>query len=1169
MTGSDAAARRTIAGDLEGTLFVEAGAGTGKTTALVGRIVALVGEGRAELATIAAITFTEAAAAELRQRVRRELETAEAAAGHATEERRRYRVALEQLDEAALSTIHSFARRILSGHAVEAGLPPAFAVLDAVEATIEAGRRWSAFVDRLFDDPALDQVLAAATVLGLRVEHLRLISGELHERWDLLVPDGDGPGPEAPPGPVPSLSPADLAPLRRLVDEVLDRCPSCSDPADRMLALLENDLRRWADRLDAATDTVDVIAALGAAPGLRVGGTGRATNWPAGELEALRARLGRIDDTRLALLGPARSEVLGVLVGRLVRYTLDEAERRRNEGRLEFHDLLVLARDLLRSRPAACRAVRAELSHLLVDEFQDTDPLQAEIALLLAEDPATGMPEPGRLFLVGDPRQSIYRFRRADVVLYRRLRDRFAGHLARLTSNHRSLTPVLAWVNAVFPALGGTDGEDGFAPLQPQRGAGRSRVLLLGDEADEPVAAIRAREAAEVAALIAGARSEGWAVADGRPLRYDDVAILLPTRTGLSALERALDIRGIPYRVESRSLVWATQEVCDLLAILASVDDPGDQVSLAAALRSPSFACGDDDLLSFRLSGGRWDYRLAPPTAIAADHPVAAAMAALADLHERRRWLTVSQLVDAVVRERHMLELAFAHRRQRESWARVRFLADQARAFVDNDGGTLRHFVEWARGQADERATALETVVPEADDEAVRITTIHAAKGLEYPMVVLAGLSGAAPPPATARALWSEEGHPEVRVGSRAVAWETDGFAALEAEDRRLDQEEAVRLLYVAATRARDHLVVSLHRKAGVDGCAAARLTPACALFAQLAETVHPTDGNDAVPAGAGSVPAGEGPAAGPGPGAAAGAAAGAAGTPLQPDPAPAVETDEVWLERRGRELVAGLPPVVLAATALDERAPAPGPFPPTWGPADEPAPPAAGPEEEKGVAATPSDQAVGGTTGRGRDGTAFGRAVHGVLQTVDLASGGDVESLAHAQAAAEGIAQQGGDVAAAARAALGSASVRRAVRAGPERRWREVYLAAEVGGALLEGFVDLLYEEEDALVVVDYKTDAVAGPDGVDRAVLRHRLQVGAYALLAERTTGRPVRRGELVFASPEGLVERAVPDLRGAMAEAERRLEATRLGPGDGAMAGGTTRAGPEPRPALVGPI
>ena len=324
----------------------------------------------------------------------------------------------------------------------------------------------------------------------------------------------------------------------------------------------------------------------------------------------------------------------------------------------------------------------------------------------------------------------------------------------------------------------------------------------------------------------------------------------MPTRTALPPIEQALEEAGIPYRVESRSLVYDTQEVRDLLTILRSLDDPTDEVALVAALRSPAFGCGDDDLLRFSQAGGRWDYRVDPPASLPPDDPVVAAMAALHDLHKRRWWESINGIVEAVIRERRLFELAFAHRRPRERWQRLRFVLDQARAFAEAGGATLRQFVDWAELQAEEGTRVVETVVPEADDDAVRIMTVHASKGLEFPIVVLVGLNvdgRSERQGSTQRPLGAETAGRRCGSGRRTRASRRPASSSSRAVEETMDEQEKLRLLYVAATRARDHLVVSLHHKAG-QTCHAARLHERCQEIPHLWQAAELGQGQPAAP---------------------------------------------------------------------------------------------------------------------------------------------------------------------------------------------------------------------------------------------------------------------------------------------------------------------------------
>ena len=772
------------------------------------------------------------------------------------------------------------------------------------------------------------------------------------------------------------------------------------------------------------------------------------------------------------------------------------------------------ARDLLRGDATVRRDVRERFSHLLIDEFQDTDPLQIEIAVLLAGPQTDGAPPPwheapiedGRLFFVGDPKQSIYRFRRADIGLYQRAQRRFAERTVRLTQNFRSLQPVIEWVNYVFQQLmggGATDGQATYVPLNASWPAdGGVTVRLLGGPASENVPLVREREAKQLASLIQAVKTDGWPVtktdANGerrtRPARFSDIALLMPTRTTLPPIEGALEEAGIPYRVESRSLVYDTQEVRGLLSILRAIDDPTDEVALIAALRSPAFGCADDDLLRFHQAGGHWHYRHEPPETLPKDDPVVEAMAALRDLHRRRWWEPISGIVEAVIRERRLFELAFAHRRPRERWQRLRFVLDQARAFTEAGGRTLRQFIDWAERQADEGTRVVETVVPEPDDDAVRIMTIHAAKGLEFPIVILAGLNIERTALRKRKTmLWDEDGRPETRLGSGETAFETPGYAQLATHEETMEQYEKVRLLYVAATRARDHLVVSLHHRAEGE-------SQAGRLHGLAVETRHLWQ-----PAEVGE------PRAQP--------AERAESLPFDDGP----ERRDAWLRARKQriEKLSRVPAV--AATAIASQA-------------------AGAPDDPNLRKDAPAEESP--PWRRGRAGTALGRAVHAVLQSIDLATGADVASVARAQAAAEGIADRADEVVRMVQAALAAPSVREAVAGG--RYWRELYVGAPVDGTTVEGFIDLLYETPDGLVVVDYKTDVVPGEAELEEAMARYRLQGAAYALALQEALGRPVTRCVFIFVQARGARERAVEDLpeaTGEVREVLRRMEPQNL--------------------------
>ncbi|HKE72390.1 MAG TPA: UvrD-helicase domain-containing protein [Acidimicrobiales bacterium] len=1123
----DQAARDTIVGELGATLFVEAGAGSGKTRALVDRVVRLVTSGTAELGAVAAITFTEKAAAELRDRLRRRLDAegvaARAAGDGATADR--CRQALDDLDGAAIGTLHSFAQRILTEHPIEAGLPPRIEVLDEVGSAVAFDDRWAGFLDQLLADPAVERPLLLATAAGVRPEHLKLIALAFNQNWDLAAARAPSEAPEV------RQWTRTLDALLAEVDELCAEVEHCCDDGDRFPPQLA-ELAGWSRRVAAASDEYAQLLLLGSVPKARAGG--RKDNWPGYDLAALKDRFNDAKDRLRGLRSEVAYEAVMRLAVDLRRFTLEAAGERRRAGELEFHDLLVLARDTLR-HPAGGPAVRAALRrryrHLLIDEFQDTDPIQIDLAVLIAGEsdgdgdaPWDAIPtRDGHLFFVGDPKQSIYRFRRADISLFLQAAERFGagGRRLALTTNYRTGAAIIDLVNATFGDLikavevAGNKSQPAYEPLvavRPDAPAGPA-VAVIGAEihGDKPSAAeLRRRESADVAATIGRILAEGWAVDDAppggppawRPARLGDITILLPTRMSLPALEDALGSAGISYRAESASLVYASRLVRDLLLTLRAIDDPSDELTTVAALRSPLFACGDDDLYRYRRDHeGSFDHTRPPPDGVPPGDPVAAGLAYLRAMHAERRWLTPSELADRVVRDRRVLELGEADGRPRDLWRRIRFVVDQARAWTDATDGTLRQYLAWIRQQTAPGTRVAEAVLPETDDDAVRILTVHAAKGLEFPITILAGLSTQ---PYRSRAgaevVWPPGGSCMIRVG-RSVVSET--FEEHRPIDEQMSHDERIRLLYVACTRAQDHLVLSLHRKArAAPADSATRLTSAELLAMALDDDLA------ALPDAAAPVAAG--PPAGPRPTGPADAAASANGAGL-----PSLED---WRRQRDTALAVAVVPGTVAATALT----------------DDGRPDAVA---DPGLHKRPRDLDLPPWQ-KGRYGTAVGRAAHGVLQTIDLATGAGLAEAVAAQAVAEGVVGLEDHLAALVRAALAAPAV---AEAATRPRWREVYVGVPLGGGrTLEGYVDLLYRRDDGLVVVDYKT----GPAGLDAdlepLVARYRMQGAAYALAVADATGEPVVDVVFVFLTPEGAVERRLPDLAAAAAEVRAKAAA-----------------------------
>jgi ATP-dependent helicase/nuclease subunit A len=1054
---TDEAVLQTIRTALGQTLFVEAGAGTGKTSALVQRIIALVLSGKA-IERVAAITFTEKAAAELKDRVRQGLEDhlGKEPGADAT-----LRLALGALDRAQISTIHSFCQDLLYLFAAEAGVDPSFEVQDEIKASRRFNDRWRAYIEALSGDSQALSVVDRALGLGMTAGDLEALARELAERAEITsLLTGSLPAVRSPDWGV-------LSGLRARLRGLVRPIVAESDELGRRLRFTESLI----DELMADNAGREVVLASAAAViGWNFGRCGNAGDWGAA-LAPARDAAANVCEGLGTLLADCRTEALRDVLPLVARFVEEDARARGRDGLMTFDDLILRVRDLLRESTGAARALRERFEVLLIDEFQDTDPLQVEIALAFAAHPETGELEPGRLFLVGDPKQSIYRFRRADMAVYSRTRAAFqntGAGLPQLRRNRRSRPVVIDWVNHVFATLMGTGDRPALQPeylgIRKHRDADLAGpgVACFGHEVADGSNArhVRSMESRDIAAHCRAIVEEGWEVAgrtdnSTRKAAYRDIAVLMPTRAILSALERALGDAGVPYRVEGGSLVYRTQEVRDLINCLTAIDDPADEVATVGALRSPAFACSDVDIARFVAAGGRLNY-LRPGTEASAGR-VADALGVIRRFHEQRKDLSLAALVESFVVDRGLVEIGILDRGDRNSFRRMRYVVEQARAFEAGGPENLRALVQWLESCSQGAILDHEGAGLDDDEDAVKVLTVHGAKGLEFPIVLLAGMGSASYSRPGSYLVDHSQETVAVQVGTKGNnrRFTIGDVARLEQLEKDHSDAEFIRLLYVAATRARDHLVFSLHRTRRASRSAAALLE------------------------GAGA----REPASALGPPVESGFGTPAPFEDLRVDP-PSESTADEFREQRHRLVSSSKQQAYTSATRLGRA------------------------EEQKGSSEDDSEP-----WSRGRGGTRLGRAVHAAVQSLPLdAREVEIEAFSRAQAVAEAIPGRSAEVARLVRAALASGAAQRAREAG--RVLREVPFAVTVDGVIVEGFVDMLIETENGLEIVDWKTDQISGDEVLSR-LEDYRLQAGLYVFGIEEATQCKVARVTYVFAS------------------------------------------------------
>ena len=824
-TPPDQSARDAAVRDTATNFLVEAGAGAGKTTLLAQRMVSLVELGM-HTASIAAVTFTRKAAGELRERFQLALESALRDARSAPDDARAARVAtaLDDIDDAFLGTIHSFCARLIRERPIEARLDPAFVELDEIEATALREAWWRDWLDRQhqLDEPSLRQLLD----VGIEPEWLMDAFAQFAR-----YPDVDMSAPECP---APEVASVRLA-LDSLVGEgatLLPRDEPTPGWDDLQVAikrlLFDRSLAGWS----TTAGFCDSISRIGSSKvtqnrWLRPGVDDKQAKAAA---KALGERFDAFKTSHLDILLAAWCAHRYPLVARVLRRATDEfAAYRRAKGTLGFEDLLLHSAALLESDPDARRALGERFRWLLVDEFQDTDPVQARVLFQLASDPALDAAggdwtsvtlRAGALFVVGDPRQSIYRFRRADIETYNQARAAIErqGRVLTLEANFRSVPGVAGFVNAhfgdggVFPS-GTTPYQARFARMTPSRGAGPGAAVRIYDlvmpKAKPAGSDIVATDAALVSSWIADRVARG----EGKP---EDFLILARRRMPLAAYARALTERNVPVAVTGAETAFEG-ELHELSLVLQLLADPTNPVLAAAALEGVFVGATPADLWAAKEARLSIQVITAPPAG-AADDPerVARVRAGLARLHA---WLLLSrrvapdELLETILDESGLLAFTAAGELGDSRAGLLLELVARVRAATMSDAQGARVALA-----AIDQLIASE--VPDASlrpgrSDAVRVMNLHKAKGLEAKVVILAAplIGGAHLPKVAVRregaravggVLVTYEDRGRTRVLAHPADWET-----LAAEEARFLAAEEDRQLYVAVTRAADELVVS------------------------------------------------------------------------------------------------------------------------------------------------------------------------------------------------------------------------------------------------------------------------------------------------------------------------------------------------------------------------
>ena len=1210
----DAEARDRIRTALDDSLIVEAAAGTGKTSELVARIVNVLASGTARVDEILAVTFTEKAAGELKLRLREELERARQAPdgsagsdgvdGHPQARSRQLEQAIAHLEEAQVSTIHGFCADLLHERPVEAGVDPRFEIL----AEPEARRLFAQGFDLWFQDVLADPSEGVRRALRRRrtpfrfdepdaatdspTDRLRRAAWQLAEWRDFTARWR-----------------REEFPREAVIDQIVAHVKEFADLTDqagnRKYDRLFHDTQpaRLVAQTIATTDAVRprrrdydgieaLLVELAANRTFTKPRRGAGADYADGVARShVVERHTKVVDMLRRFTKVADAD-LAALLQQELRAVIERYDALKSDaGCLDFVDLLLKARDLLRRHDSVRHAAQQRFARVFVDEFQDTDPLQAEIILLLAaNDPDERewrhvTPAPGKLFIVGDPKQSIYRFRRADVGIYEEVKrqlERAGVTAVELTTSFRAVPAIQRLVNGSFAPVMRATGAGGpgaaYVPLSPHRDGVETQPAVVALPVPRPYGYYRVAAKAidtsvphAVGAFIDWlVRHSGWTVTQRRsdagddgpdsgrvPIEARHICVLFRRFESFGgdvtrAYVNALEARGIRHLLVGGRTFHEREEVSTVRAALAAVEWPDDELSVFATLRGSLFAVDDETLFVYRQRFGRLHpFRI--PRALTGDDgagagddrllPVTDALELLQRLHRHRNHVPVAETIGRLL-EATRAHAGFVMRPAGEqALANVLQIAEMARRYEAGGGLSFRGFVEYLRDEAAARQAGEAPILEEGSD-GVRIMTVHRAKGLEFPVVVLADPTCKLHRKTANRFVDAASGLCALRL----AGWSPLDLLDHEPEEVDRDREEGIRLAYVAATRARDLLVVPAVGDGPHEGGwlsplhpglypptptrRAPELAPGCPRFG-LDTVLERPDGDparsDTVAPGLHTM-ATSASADGQGASVERGKIVAFPGTtpaPSSPEafaetygvvwwdparltldvdarfgirqeellskntPPEIVEADlqryRGWRRRRDEAIARGARASLVVETATERARAAIG---------DRDASP---PVE---VIELPIDSAR-------PTGARFGSMVHAVLASAPLdlpAASAPLDELAMLHGRILGAPETEMAAASAiARATLDHpllARARAAATRGDCRREAPVTMRAD-DGTLVEGIIDLAFRESAGWTVVDYKTDAEL--DGTD-ALEIYRQQVALYAAMIARATGDTV---------------------------------------------------------------
>jgi len=822
------------------SMVVTAGAGTGKTYVLVRKYIDLLETRNVRVPEILALTYTEKAAAEMKERIRAELS---ARSGSFWER------ANEEFLVAPVQTFHSFCAQILREFPTEAGLEPGFGVLDEQQMARIHEEAFEALVTTPGKGPSHDalvrvlSIIESGTLKGMlpamyakRREYGEFFSALAKSEPAILSAWQEKVHAFRDEEIAALLSDPEFAALIAKLTEFAIAYEGVNDRA----ALHAQEIRPFLKLLTPASGASAFCEAVEGILSKKMGNVGSKKNWQGNDLEEFKAARKRlfsilgqkdwlcrltVDPSDPLVTGSLR--VLSDLSFVFARYRELVSDAKSALGGLDFSDLILHAQELVTGdHPQVAAQLARRFRYILVDEFQDTDPAQFGIVLALVGKPG---PETDSLFIVGDPKQSIYLFRDADVTRFKEAQTiidtKCQGTVVNLDTSFRSTGQVLGLANFLFSRLFASaekPWEFGYEPVNCSEArrdhAGSVELVLVGKEDTGPAtkragAAMVARRIQRLLVAPAEVYEEGPDHAFvKRPARYGDIAILLEQRTNLSYYLAALSQYGVPYYVHGGTGFYGRQEIFDLYNIVGFLVNRHDDVSLLGALRSPYFGLSDTELfyLARNYCGTLWE-KLCRSAEGKTSGPVVRARDLLLSWQEYAGRIGVLALLRKILSDSGMYAVYGALPEGVQMLANIEKLAGIVRSREEKGPYALFDLTGDLRRSMEDEEREGEAPLDALAAHAVNIMTVHAAKGLEFPIVIVPDMGTGFRERFSQIMIGDDTRLVGIRVPDPKDDYspaDSPVLAALREMQREKERAEKKRLLYVALTRARDHLIM-------------------------------------------------------------------------------------------------------------------------------------------------------------------------------------------------------------------------------------------------------------------------------------------------------------------------------------------------------------------------